>query len=106
MVPGIGCAETHETDINVCPLLPIRETEIMAAFLKLSYNLKRNLEIFQYLLKTDQKIRERQMLWSPGVVELNSKISDISNQSHQLALSYQHNSRFFVWIDWRLQEKY
>lgn len=77
---------THETDINVCPLLPVRETEIMAAFLKLSYNLKRNLEIFQYLLKTDQKIRERQMLWSPGVVELNSKISDISNQSHQLAL--------------------
>ncbi len=77
---------THEQSIKDCPLMPIPEKAIEAAFCRLTYNLCHHSEIISYLVKMDVKIREKQMLWSPGVIELNRQISDISNQSHQLAL--------------------
>lgn len=77
---------THESSTNDCPLLPVRETVIVAAFQRLSYNLKHHSQILHYLVKAELKIRDRQMLWNPGVVELNKEISDITNQSHQLAV--------------------
>ncbi len=66
--------------------MPIPEKAIEAAFCRLTYNLCHHSEIIRYLVKMDVKIREKQMLWSPGVIELNKQISDISNQSHQLTL--------------------
>lgn len=49
-------------------------------------NLKNHPEVLDFLVKNLIDVRNRQMLWSPAVVELNKQISDILNQSHALAL--------------------
>lgn len=77
---------THERSLKDCPMMPITEKALEAAFPRLKYNLCHHSEIIRYLMKADVRIREKQMLWSPGVIELNKQISDISNQSHQLAV--------------------
>ena len=76
----------HEEASDSCKNLPVPEDELTAAFLRLYYNLKIHPEILTFHLKGLTTARNRQMLWSPEVVELNKKISDIMNQSHSLAL--------------------
>ena len=67
-------------------MLQIPEEEIYRAFLRLYCNLKNHPEVLDFLVKNLIDVRNRQMLWSPAVVELNKQISDILNQSHALAL--------------------
>lgn len=67
-------------------MLQIPEEEIYRAFLRLYCNLKNNPEVLDFLVKNLIDVRNRQMLWSPAVVERNKQISDILNQSHALAL--------------------
>ena len=77
---------THAQDRNACDMLQIPEEEIYRAFLRLYCNLKNHTEVLDFLVKNLIDVRNRQMLWSPAVVELNKQISDILNQSHALAL--------------------
>ena len=77
---------THAQDRNACDMLQIPEEEIYRAFLRLYCNLKDHPEVLDFLVKNLIDVRDRQMLWSPAVVELNKQISDILNQSHALAL--------------------
>lgn len=77
---------THEISLKDCPMMPITEKALEAAVSRLKYNLCHHSEIIRYLTKAGVRIREKQMLWSPSVIELNKQISDISNQSHQLAV--------------------
>lgn len=69
-----------------CAVQPVPENELFTAFLRLYFNLKHHPEVLSYLLKNLYTIRNRQMLWSPDIVELNKKISDITSQSHTLTL--------------------
>ena len=82
--------------------------ELTAAFLRLYYNLRTHPEILSFHLKGLTTARNRQMLWSPEVVELNKKISDIMNQSHSLALLNQQGvigSDIFISTSNRLAEQ-
>lgn len=76
----------HEESVTNCPMPPISEDELIAAFLRLYYNLKNHPEILSYFVKSLITIRNRQMLWSTEVVELNKRISEIISQSHTLTV--------------------
>lgn len=67
----------HEESAKNCPMSPVPEDEITAAFLRLYYNLKSYQEILSFYAKSLITARNRQMLWSPEAVELNKRISDI-----------------------------
>ena len=82
----VYACRTRLDNIDACDMLQIREDEIKQAFLRLYFNLKNNRQIFTYLLKNLYTIRNRQMLWSADVIELNNKISDIISQSHKLTV--------------------
>lgn len=77
---------THEESIKTCPLLPVSEAEIFGAFLRLHFKLRNHPEVLSFLLKQEQRIWNRRMLWSPAAIELNKEISDILDQSHTLSL--------------------
>ena len=76
----------HEESVENCPMPPVPEDELTAAFLRLYYNLKNHPEILSFYAKSLVTVRNRQMLWSPEVVELNKRISEIISQSHALTL--------------------
>ena len=67
-------------------ITPIRETQIHASFCRLYYKLKhQSIPILEQLLTSLQLIRNRKMLWSPDIVALNKRISDLSSQNQTLA---------------------
>ena len=69
-----------------CPVTQIPEETIQAAFLRLYHKLMLHGEaILTQLLSDLQTIRERQLLWSVDVIELNKQISDINDQERMLA---------------------
>lgn len=58
----------------------------MEAFLQLYYNLKHHGEpILTKMTTSLQAIRNRRMLWSLDVIELNKQISDLTSQNQMLA---------------------
>lgn len=68
-----------------CNITPIRETEIHAAFLRLFYKLKHEgSAILQNMLDKLAELRERQILWSPDIIDLNKQICDLSEQNRML----------------------
>ncbi len=76
----------HRRDKNNCPTNQIPETEIQTAFLRLYHKLKTHGNpVLEQMLSDLQMVREKQMLWSVDVIELNKKISDLSNQNRMLA---------------------
>lgn len=76
----------HEKDRWKCPVCQVPEVEIHAAFLRLYHKLRLHGEpILKQMVSNLQSIRKRQMLWSMEVVELNKRISDISDQDQMLA---------------------
>ena len=77
---------THEESIKTCPLLPVSEAEIFGAFLRLHFKLRNHPEVLSFLLKQEQRIRNRRILWCSAAIELNKEISDILDQSHALSL--------------------
>ena len=87
-IRGVRCRQciTHDRSREECPLTPIREDEFQKAFLRLYYKLKYHGEpILKQTLRSLVQVRERQMLWSPTVVELNTQISFLSSQNQLLA---------------------
>ena len=64
----------------------IAEDEIHAAFLRVYHKLRLHGEqILKQMLSDLQTVRERRMLWSLDVIELNKRISDINDQDRMLA---------------------
>ena len=76
----------HEESNTLCEMPSVPENEIKAAFQRLYYNLKYNTAVLDFYVKHLILVRNRQMLWSPAVIELNKEISDILDQSHTLSL--------------------
>ena len=67
-----------------CTIGPVQEVELVEAFIRFYFKLTHNPEIMNAFLKNLYMIRNRQMLWSVDIIELNKKISDIISQSHKL----------------------
>lgn len=75
----------HNRSKDNCPITQIPEREIHAAFLRLYHKLKLHGEpILKELLSTLRTIRERRMLWSEDIIELNKRICDLTDQDHTL----------------------
>ena len=73
-------------DKNACPVVQLPEHELHAAFLRLYDKLRNHGDEILYPLIMDMKsIRKRKLLWSVDIVELNKRISDISEQNQLLA---------------------
>ena len=69
-----------------CGITPIAEDEITNAFIRLYYKLKHHGEpILTEMTTSLQAIRNRRMLWSLDVIELNKQISDLTSQNQMLA---------------------
>ena len=67
-------------------ITPVRETQIHESFCRLYYKLKhQSIPILEQMLTNLQMIRNRRMLWSPDIVALNKRISDLSSQNQTLA---------------------
>ena len=66
--------------------MPISETSLCESFCRLYYKLKhQSIPILEQMLTNLQMIRNRRMLWSPDIVALNKRISDLSSQNQTLA---------------------
>ena len=76
-----------------CTMRPVAEKEIYAAFLRLYYKLKhKGVEILAAMVEDLNVVRERQMLWSSDIIEVNKRISSITSQSHKLTLLNQQGA--------------
>ena len=72
----------HEENMENCEVMQIPEDELYEAFLRLYYNLKHSgADILPQMLAGLQTIRERKMLWSSDVIELNAQISKLSSEN-------------------------
>lgn len=76
---------THDRDKSKCLITQIPQETIYRTFLRLYYNLKHYGEpILAQMLTSLQTIRNRRMLWSLDVIELNKQISELSSQNQML----------------------
>ena len=76
----------HDKERQTCSVQQIPETELYAAFLRLYHKLRLHGEpILKQMISNLQSVQERRMLWNLEVVELNKRISDISDQDRTLA---------------------
>lgn len=79
------CRE-HDANKNNCIIGQIAEIQFEEAFCRLYYKLKKNsAAILGSMLTYFQTIRSRRMLWSLDVIELNKRISELTNQNQLLA---------------------
>lgn len=77
---------THDLHSQECPTRPLEQQCIHTCFLRLYFNLKHEGAPILSQLAADLKmIRERKLLWSPDIIELNTQISNLSRQNHTLA---------------------
>ena len=77
----------HNEDSQRCLVKQIPASSVYEAFLRLYYNLRHEgMEMLHEMYRNLLTVRNRQMLWHPDVVEMNKKISDISNQIHKITL--------------------
>ena len=100
---------THNEDKEKCSTTQIADVHIFKAFARLYFNLKMHgTDILSEMLKGLYTVRNRQMLWHPDVIELNKRISDISNQIHTIALLNKQGlveSDFFITRNNQLAEQ-
>lgn len=81
----VSC-RTHGQNTQLCGIKPVRVDTIYHAFLRLHYNLIHTPEILAYYLRQLYAIRKGQMLWGMDIVGLNTRISEILNQTHTLTM--------------------
>lgn len=76
----------HDKSRTACPTMQIPNAVITDSFLCLYYKLKHHGQpILNRVIKNHQMIRSRRMLWSPDVIELNKRISELTSQNQLLA---------------------
>lgn len=76
----------HNRGKEFCPLPPIADVTVKESFRILHFKLKNHPEILSKTAATLTELRNRRMLWSPDILELNKKISDILSQNQMLAV--------------------
>ena len=77
---------THEVNKEGCAVKQIPQTAFYNAFCRLYYNLKQyGNPILNAMLTSLQTIRNRRMLWSSDVIELNKQISKLTSQNQMMA---------------------
>ena len=77
---------THFQNAASCPTPPYQTLDVEQAFCRLYYKLKHHGEpILMGMTTSLQAIRNRRMLWSLDVIELNKQISDLTSQNQMLA---------------------
>lgn len=82
----------HNEDKIACTVPPVPEEQLYSAFFRLYYNLKhQGREILPQMIANLQTIRERRMLWSEDVIELNKQISELLSQNQLLAELKKHD---------------
>lgn len=75
----------HDLDKDSCVNKRIPDKELQTAFLRLYHKLRlRGEPILTQMISNLQAIRERRMLWSLDIIELNKRISDIMDQDQML----------------------
>ncbi len=75
----------HDRQKDACVMEQIPESQIEEAVLRLYYNLKYHGEpILSQMITSLLTIRNRRMLWSLDVIELNKQISELSSQNQML----------------------
>ena len=77
---------SHAENADLCSVSQIPEVEIEEAFLRLCCKLKHAPGILQRVLGNLYEMTNHRMLWSPDVIELNKRISDILSQNQMLAV--------------------
>lgn len=78
---------THNIKSAACPITQIPEIEFRSAFLRLYYKLQhQGRPILERLLSDLRTVRNRRLLWSLDVVELNNQIADLTRQERLLAV--------------------
>ena len=76
---------THDRNRSACPVTQIPEERITDAFNRMYFKLKSNgLPMLTNMLSNLQTIRNRRMLWSVDIIELNKKISELTSQNQLL----------------------
>lgn len=78
--------KSHAENASLCNVAQISEVEIVNAFLRLYYKLKHTPEILQQIMLNLYEVKNCRMLWSPDIIELNKRISEITSQNHTLAV--------------------
>ena len=79
------CRKHYKSKHN-CSMEQIAEDEIHAAFLRVYHKLRlHGGPILRQMISDLQSVRERRMLWSMDIIELNKRISDINDQDRMLA---------------------
>ena len=81
----VSC-RTHGQNAAQCDIKPVRVGTIYQAFLRLHHNLIHHSEILSLYMKQLHVIHSRQMLWGSDIIALNTRISEILNQTHTLTL--------------------
>ena len=76
----------HEKEKQRCDITPIPESVIYDAFCRVYDKMKTHPEVLEQMLNNLQKIRERRMLWSVDIIELNKQISEINGQVQLLTM--------------------
>ena len=77
---------THDANKDRCPSHRIPGEEIHAAFLRIYHKLRFHGEpILKQMISDLQDVRERRMLWSLDIIELNKRIFEINDQERMLA---------------------
>ena len=76
----------HAEDKGSCPVMQVPECQLEAAFMRLYYKLKIRSDILKQMQASLTEIRNRRMLWSPDIIGLNKRISDILSQNQMLAV--------------------
>lgn len=75
----------HDRNKDACSVTPVLESEVQIAFLRLYYKLKQHGQpILSQMVDSLQTIRDRRMLWSLDIIELNKEISELSSQNQML----------------------
>jgi len=76
----------HSQSKENCVFQQIPETEFHNAFLHLYHKLKLHGQpLLKQMIADLKTVRERRMLWSVDIIELNKKISDLTDQDHTLS---------------------
>ena len=79
------CCCNHD-EKRGCEITPVPEIQVQESFCRLYYKLKhQSIPILEQMLTSLQVIRNRRMLWSPDIITLNKRISDLSSQNQTLA---------------------
>ena len=78
------CCRAHDEQSG-CLITAVPERQIEEAFCRLYYKLKHQSFILEQMLENLRLIRERRMLWSPDIITLNKRISELSSQNQTLA---------------------